>query len=182
MNCARRSARSRSNFTRTGYLNYSHKCRMQALSAADTSTWHSRSSPLLFSLISWSYRSSLNRLHRSSNRSFGQRASSAWWESFSFSSTSTRYSVCNRLSEENILLKHRLQPPVVNALMFRLTPSSRCYRDIGSSSICSTNLALFFSPIQLIMPALIGMLYMSCVSTIPVLAKDFGCKSRPPCP
>jgi ferrous iron transport protein B len=41
----------------------------------------------------------------------------------------------------------------------------------------STNLALFLTPIQLIMLALIGMLFMPCLSTIAVLAKDFGWKS-----
>jgi ferrous iron transport protein B len=41
----------------------------------------------------------------------------------------------------------------------------------------STNLALFLTPVQLIMLALIGMLFMPCLSTIAVLAKDFGWKS-----
>ena len=41
----------------------------------------------------------------------------------------------------------------------------------------STNLALFLTPIQLIMLALIGMLFMPCLSTITILAKDFGWKS-----
>lgn len=38
----------------------------------------------------------------------------------------------------------------------------------------STNLALFLSPAQLVVLALIGMLYMPCLSTIAVLAKDYG--------
>lgn len=41
----------------------------------------------------------------------------------------------------------------------------------------STNLALFLTPVQLIMLALIGMLFMPCLSTIAVLAKDFGWKA-----
>jgi ferrous iron transport protein B len=41
----------------------------------------------------------------------------------------------------------------------------------------STNLALFLTPVQLIMLALTGMLFMPCLSTIAVLAKDFGWKS-----
>jgi ferrous iron transport protein B len=38
----------------------------------------------------------------------------------------------------------------------------------------STNLALFLTPVQLITLALIGILYVPCLSTIAVLAKDFG--------
>ena len=41
----------------------------------------------------------------------------------------------------------------------------------------STNLALFLTPVQLITLALIGMLYLPCLSTIAVLAKDFGWKT-----
>ena len=38
----------------------------------------------------------------------------------------------------------------------------------------STNLALFLTPVQLITLALIGILYIPCLSTIAVLAKEFG--------
>jgi len=38
----------------------------------------------------------------------------------------------------------------------------------------STNLALFLTPVQLITLALVGILYIPCLSTIAVLAKDFG--------
>jgi ferrous iron transport protein B len=38
----------------------------------------------------------------------------------------------------------------------------------------STNLALFLAPAQLITLALIGILYLPCLSTIAILAKDFG--------
>jgi ferrous iron transport protein B len=38
----------------------------------------------------------------------------------------------------------------------------------------STNLALFLTPVQLITLALIGILYIPCLSTIVVLAKEFG--------
>jgi ferrous iron transport protein B len=41
----------------------------------------------------------------------------------------------------------------------------------------STNLALFLTPVQLITLALIGILYIPCLSTIAVLAKDFGWKT-----
>jgi len=38
----------------------------------------------------------------------------------------------------------------------------------------STNLALFLTPVQLITLALVGILYIPCLSTIAVLAKEFG--------
>lgn len=41
----------------------------------------------------------------------------------------------------------------------------------------STNLTLFLTPVQLITLAIIGMLYIPCLSTIMVLAKDFGWKT-----
>ena len=41
----------------------------------------------------------------------------------------------------------------------------------------STNLLLFLTPIQLITLALVGILYLPCLSTISVLAKDFGWKA-----
>ncbi len=41
----------------------------------------------------------------------------------------------------------------------------------------STNLALFFSPVQLVVMALVAMLYIPCVSTIAVLGREFGWKA-----
>jgi ferrous iron transport protein B len=41
----------------------------------------------------------------------------------------------------------------------------------------STNLALFLTPVQLITLAIVGMLYLPCLSTIAVLAKDFNWKT-----
>jgi len=41
----------------------------------------------------------------------------------------------------------------------------------------STNLLLFLDPVQLLVLALIGMLYIPCVSTIAILAKEFGSKT-----
>ena len=38
----------------------------------------------------------------------------------------------------------------------------------------STNLTLFLTPVQLITLALVGILYIPCLATIAVLAKDFG--------
>jgi ferrous iron transport protein B len=41
----------------------------------------------------------------------------------------------------------------------------------------STNLALYFSPVQLVVMALVAMLYIPCVSTIAILGKEFGWKA-----
>jgi ferrous iron transport protein B len=41
----------------------------------------------------------------------------------------------------------------------------------------STNLALFFSPVQLLTLALVNMIYIPCLSTVAVLAKDYGWKT-----
>jgi len=41
----------------------------------------------------------------------------------------------------------------------------------------STNLLLFLEPVQLLVLALIGMLYIPCVSTIATLSKEFGSKT-----
>ena len=41
----------------------------------------------------------------------------------------------------------------------------------------STNLALFFSPVQLVVMALVAMLYIPCISTVTVLGKEFGWKA-----
>jgi ferrous iron transport protein B len=41
----------------------------------------------------------------------------------------------------------------------------------------STNLALYFSPVQLVVVALVAMLYIPCVSTIAILVKEFGWKA-----
>jgi ferrous iron transport protein B len=41
----------------------------------------------------------------------------------------------------------------------------------------STNLGLFFTPVQLVVLALVAMLYIPCVSTIAILGKEFGWKA-----
>jgi len=41
----------------------------------------------------------------------------------------------------------------------------------------ATNLALFLTPAQLITLALASMLYIPCISTVVILAKEFGWKS-----
>jgi ferrous iron transport protein B len=41
----------------------------------------------------------------------------------------------------------------------------------------STNLLLYLSPVQMITLALVGILYIPCISTIAVLAKEFGWKA-----
>jgi ferrous iron transport protein B len=41
----------------------------------------------------------------------------------------------------------------------------------------STNLALYFSPVQFVIMALVAMLYIPCVSTVAILAREFGWKA-----
>ena len=41
----------------------------------------------------------------------------------------------------------------------------------------STNLALYFSPVQLVVMALVAMLYIPCISTVTILGKEFGWKA-----
>jgi ferrous iron transport protein B len=41
----------------------------------------------------------------------------------------------------------------------------------------STNLGLFFTPVQLVVIALVAMLYIPCVSTMAILGKEFGWKA-----
>jgi ferrous iron transport protein B len=41
----------------------------------------------------------------------------------------------------------------------------------------TTNLALYFSPVQLVVMALVAMLYIPCISTVAVLGKEFGWKA-----
>jgi ferrous iron transport protein B len=41
----------------------------------------------------------------------------------------------------------------------------------------TTNLALYFSPVQLVVMALVAMLYIPCISTVAILGKEFGWKA-----
>jgi ferrous iron transport protein B len=41
----------------------------------------------------------------------------------------------------------------------------------------STNLGLYFTPVQLVVMALVAMLYIPCVSTVAILGKEFGWKA-----
>jgi ferrous iron transport protein B len=41
----------------------------------------------------------------------------------------------------------------------------------------STNLGLFFTPVQLVVMALVAMLYIPCISTMAILGKEFGWKA-----
>jgi ferrous iron transport protein B len=41
----------------------------------------------------------------------------------------------------------------------------------------TTNLALHFSPVQLVVMALVAMLYIPCISTVAILGKEFGWKA-----
>jgi ferrous iron transport protein B len=49
---------------------------------------------------------------------------------------------------------------------------------LGAVAIFGTaNLALHFSPVQLVVMALVAMLYIPCVSTVAILGKEFGWKA-----
>src|SRR3990170_3396876 len=68
--------------------------------------------------------------------------------------------------------------PVIAGILLILGVVRKEFILLGAVAIFgSTNLALFLTPVQLITLALIGMMYIPCLSTIAVLAKDFGCKA-----
>jgi ferrous iron transport protein B len=68
--------------------------------------------------------------------------------------------------------------PAVAGILLTLGVVRKEFILLGAVAIFgSTNLALFLTPVQLITLALIGMLYIPCLSTIVVLAKDFGWKT-----
>jgi ferrous iron transport protein B len=68
--------------------------------------------------------------------------------------------------------------PVIAGILLILGVVRKEFILLGAVAIFgSTNLALFLTPVQLITLALIGMLYLPCLSTIAVLAKDFGWKT-----
>jgi ferrous iron transport protein B len=48
---------------------------------------------------------------------------------------------------------------------------------ISVAAVGSTNLSLLFTPVQLVTIALVNMLYIPCLSTVAVLAKDYGWKT-----
>ena len=49
---------------------------------------------------------------------------------------------------------------------------------LGATAIFgTTNLALFFTPVQLITLALVSIIFIPCISTVTVLAKDYGWKT-----
>jgi ferrous iron transport protein B len=49
---------------------------------------------------------------------------------------------------------------------------------VGAVAILgTTNLALYFSSVQLVVMALVAMLYIPCVSTVTILGKEFGWKA-----
>jgi ferrous iron transport protein B len=49
---------------------------------------------------------------------------------------------------------------------------------IGAVAILSTtNLLVGFTPVQLVILALVAMLYLPCVSTVAILGKEFGWKA-----
>jgi ferrous iron transport protein B len=68
--------------------------------------------------------------------------------------------------------------PVVTGILLILGIVRKEFILLGAVAIFgSTNLALFFTPVQLITLALVAMLYIPCLSTIVILVKEFGWKA-----
>jgi len=68
--------------------------------------------------------------------------------------------------------------PVIAGILLILGIVRKEFILLGAVAIFgSTNLLLFLTPVQLITLALVGILYLPCLSTISVLAKDFGWKA-----
>jgi ferrous iron transport protein B len=68
--------------------------------------------------------------------------------------------------------------PVIAGILLILGIIRKEFILLGAVAIFgSTNLLLFLTPVQLITLALVGILYLPCLSTISVLAKDFGWKA-----
>jgi len=68
--------------------------------------------------------------------------------------------------------------PVAAGILLILGTVRKEFVLLGAVAIFSTtNLALYFSPVQLITLALVSMLYLPCVSTVMILGKEFGWKA-----
>jgi ferrous iron transport protein B len=68
--------------------------------------------------------------------------------------------------------------PIVAGTLLVLGVIRKEFIILGAVSIFgTTNLAAFLSPVQLITLALVGILYLPCLSTIAILAKDFNWKT-----
>jgi ferrous iron transport protein B len=48
---------------------------------------------------------------------------------------------------------------------------------ISVATVGSANLALLFTPVQLITIALVNLIYIPCLSTVAILGKDYGWKT-----
>jgi ferrous iron transport protein B len=68
--------------------------------------------------------------------------------------------------------------PVVTGILLILGVVRKEFILLGAVAIFgSTHLASFFTPVQLITLALVAMLYLPCLSTIVILAREFGWKA-----
>jgi ferrous iron transport protein B len=68
--------------------------------------------------------------------------------------------------------------PVVTGILLILGVVRKEFILLGAVAIFgSTNLVLFFTPVQLLTLALVAMLYIPCLSTIIILTKEFGWKA-----
>ena len=68
--------------------------------------------------------------------------------------------------------------PVAAGILLILGTVRKEFVLVGAVAIIgTTNLALMFSPVQMVVMALVAMLYLPCLSTIAVLGKEFGWKA-----
>jgi ferrous iron transport protein B len=68
--------------------------------------------------------------------------------------------------------------PIVTGILLILGIVRKEFILLGAVAVfSSTNLALYLTPVQLVTLALVAMLYIPCLSTIVVLAKEFGWKA-----
>jgi ferrous iron transport protein B len=68
--------------------------------------------------------------------------------------------------------------PVASGILLILGTVRKEFILLGAVAIFgSTNLSLYFTPVQMVIMALVAMLYIPCVSTVAILAKEFGWKA-----
>lgn len=68
--------------------------------------------------------------------------------------------------------------PVAAGILLILGTVRKEFILLGAVAIFgSTNLSLYFTPVQLVIMALVAMLYIPCISTVAILAKEFGWKA-----
>jgi ferrous iron transport protein B len=68
--------------------------------------------------------------------------------------------------------------PIASGVLLILGTVRKEFILLGAVAIFgSTNLSLYFTPVQLVIMALVAMLYIPCISTVAILGKEFGWKA-----